>query len=102
MAILLVGIGVIGVALVLYPPFGAVLWWSLPVILVFTGIWELYFHGRSGFPSLVAGSLLVIGGASRALYQLVPMDEATGTVTNLLAVVGICAILFGRQYRKNE
>ncbi len=101
-AILLVGIAVIYAALMLYPPVEPVVWWAFPVILVLVGISELYRHGASNALSIAAGTLVVLGGVSRALYQLVPMDETTGTVANVIPILGIFAMMFAQHYRENE
>jgi hypothetical protein len=50
----------------------------------------------------VTGSLFVLGGISRVLYQLVPMDEFTGTVANLIPLFGVFAMMYAQHYRENE
>jgi hypothetical protein len=102
LAIFLVGIAVLGTVMVFYPPFRTVVWWGFPTMFVLRGVWELYFHGADSTLSIVAGSLFVLGGISRALYQLVPMDEFTGTAANLVPVFGIFAMMYPQQYRENE
>ncbi|WP_231187117.1 hypothetical protein [Haladaptatus sp. DYF46] len=101
LAILVVGIAVFGAAMVSYPPFRTVVWWGLPTMFVLFGVKELYLHGDSTL-SLVAGSLFVLGGISRALYQLVPMDEFAGTVANLVPLFGVFAMMYAQHYRENE
>lgn len=102
LAILLLGIAVLGAAMVFYPPFGTVVWWGFPTMFVLKGVWELYFHGADSTLSVVAGSLFVLGGVSRALYQLVPMDEFAGTVANLVPLFGVFAMMYAQHYRENE
>ncbi|GKZ16163.1 hypothetical protein [Haladaptatus sp. T7] len=102
LAILVVGIAVLVGGMVLYPPFGTVVWWAFPTMFVLFGVKELYFHGTDSTLSLVAGSLFVLGGISRALYQLVPMDEFAGTVANLVPVFGVFAMMYAQHYRENE
>ncbi|MCO8256142.1 hypothetical protein NKF26_20230 [Haladaptatus sp. AB618] len=102
LVILIAGITVIGAALLFYPPFGTVVWWLFPTLFVLVGVSELYFRGADGPLSMAAGSLLVLGGVSRALYQLVPMDEFTGTVANVIPLFGIFAMMYARHYGENE
>ena len=100
-AVLVVGIAVLVSAMMFYPPFGTVVWWAFPTMFVLFGVKELYLHG-DGTLSVVAGSLFVLGGISRALYQLVPMDEFTGTVANLVPLFGVIAMMYAQHYRENE
>ncbi|EFW91564.1 hypothetical protein ZOD2009_13411 [Haladaptatus paucihalophilus DX253] len=102
LAILIVGIAILVSAMMFYPPFGSVVWWAFPTLFVLKGVWELYFHGADSTLSVVAGFLLVLGGISRALYQLVPMDEFTGTVANLILLFGVFAMMYAKHYRENE
>ncbi|KZN22728.1 hypothetical protein A4G99_18450 [Haladaptatus sp. R4] len=102
LVILIAGITVLGAAPLFYPPFGTVVWWLFPTLFVLKGVWELYFRGADGPLSMAAGSLLVLGGVSRALYQLVPMDEFTGTVANVIPLFGIFAMMYVQHYRENE
>jgi len=102
LAILIVGIAVLVSAMMFYPPFGTVVWWAYPTMFVLFGAKELYFHGGDSTLSIVAGSLFVLGGISRALYQLVPMDEFTGTVANLVPLFGVFAMMYAQHYRENE
>jgi hypothetical protein len=102
LAILVVGIAVLGAAMVFYPPFGTVVWWAYPTMFVLFGAKELYFHGADSTLSIVAGSLFVLGGISRMLYQLVPLDEFAGTVANLIPLFGVFAMMYAHHYRENE
>ncbi|ODR80298.1 hypothetical protein BG842_05865 [Haladaptatus sp. W1] len=102
LAMLVVGSAVLGATMAFYPPFETVVWWAFPTVIVLVGVWELYFHGADSTLSIVAGSLFVLGGISRALYQLVPMDETTGTVANLVPAFGVFAMMYAQHYRENE
>lgn len=100
--VLLLGVaGVYGI-LTVSPPIRPLVWWAFPVLLVLWGATRLYRHGFDSPLTVIAAGLLLLGGVSRGVYQLVPMDEFAGTVANLIPLFGIIAVLFDQHYRDHE
>jgi hypothetical protein len=46
--------------------------------------------------------LLILGGITHAVLQLIPVNELAGTVANLIFVVAIFSEMFAHHYRKQE
>jgi len=86
----------------LYPPLRDVVRWFLPLGLIIWGGSRVYRYGRKDLLSLIAGCLLILGGITRAVFQLIPLNELAGTVANLIPVVGIFAEMFAHHYRERE
>ena len=99
---ILVGVCLVYGSLTVYPPIRPVIWWSLPLLLIIWGLSRLYLYGGDVSLTLIAGCLLILGGITRALFQLVPMSEFTGTVANLIPLAGIFAEMFASHYRENK
>ena len=100
--LLLVGGTVIAVTVTLYPSLRDVIQWSFPLGLIIWGGSRVYLYGRRDLLSLIAGCLLILGGLTRAGFQLVSLNELAGTVANLVPVVGIFADMFAHHYRERE
>ena len=100
--LLLVGGTVIAVTVTLYPSLRDVIQWSFPLGLIIWGGSRVYLYGRRDLLSLIAGCLLILGGLTRAGFQLVSLNELAGTVANLVPVVGIFADMFAHHYREQE
>ena len=98
---LLVGAGFVAGVLTIYPKFLPVIKWAMPVSLVLWGISRFYLYGVENPMTVVAGSLLILGGFAYASFMFIPMGERSGTVAQLVAVVGIFAELFAVHYRNN-
>jgi hypothetical protein len=102
MLLLLVGGVVIVVTVTLYPPLRDVVQWFLPLVLVIWGVSRVYLYGRNDLLSLIAGCLLILGGITHAVFQLVPLSELAGTGANLVPVVAIFSEMFAQHYREQE
>jgi len=102
MLLLLVGGIVVAVTVTLYPSLRGVVLWSLPLGLIIWGGSRVHLYGRNELLSLIAGCLLILGGITRAVFQLLPLNELAGTVANLIPVVGIFAEMFAHHYREQE
>lgn len=89
-------------ALTVYPPIRPVIWWSIPVVLIIWGLSRLYLYGVGDFLTLIAGSLLILGGLTRGLFQLAPMNEFIGAVANGITFAGIVAEIFAQHYRESQ
>ena len=100
--LLLVGGLVIAVTVMLYPPLRDVVQWFLPLGLIIWGGSRVYLYGRNDLLSLIAGCLLILGGITRAVFQLIPLNELAGTVANLIPVVAIFSEMFAHHYREQE
>ena len=99
---ILIGMFLVYGVLTVYPPIRPMIWWSLPLLLIIWGLSRLYLYGVGKPLTLIAGCLLVLGGITRALFQLIPMSELTATAANLIPFVGIVAEMFAHHYRENE
>ena len=102
LAIILTGVFVIYCVLTLYPPIEPVIWWAFPVLIFIWGGSRLYYYGVRRPLTVIAGCLLMLGGISRALFQLIPMDELTGTVANLIPFLGLIAEMYAQHYREHD
>ena len=102
MLLLLVGGIVIAVTVTVYPSLRGVVLWSLPLGLIIWGGSRVHLYGRNELLSLIAGCLLILGGITRAVFQLIPLNELAGTVANLIPVVGIFTEMFAHHYRERE
>ena len=100
--LLLVGGIVIAATVTLYPPLRDVVQWSFPLGLIIWGGSRVYLYGRNELLSLIAGCLLILGGITCAVFQLIPLNETAGAVANLIPVVGIFAEMFAHHYRERE
>ena len=100
--LLLVGGTVIAATVMLYPPLRDVVQWFLPLGLIIWGGSRVYRYGRKDLLSLIAGCWLILGGITRAVFQLTPLNETAGAVANLIPVVGIFAEMFAHHYREQE
>lgn len=99
---LLVGGGLVAGALTMYPQILPVVRWAVPVSFVLWGASRLYLYGVGDSLSLAAGCLLILGGFTSASYLLISMDELTGTVAQLVPVIGIFTELFAAHYRNQD
>ncbi len=90
------------VTVTLYPPLRDVVQWFLPLGLILWGVSRVYRYGRNDLLSLIAGCLLILGGITRAVFQLVPLSELAGTGANLVPVVAIFSEMFAQHYREQE
>jgi len=102
MLLLLVGGIVIAVTVTVYLSLRGVVLWSFPLGLIIWGGSRVYLFRRNERLSLIAGCLLILGGITRAVFQLIPLNELAGTVANLIPVVGIFAEMFAHHYRERE
>jgi len=100
--LLLVGGLVIAVTVTLYPPLRDVVQWFLPLGLIIWRGSRVYLYGRNDLLSLIAGCLLILGGITHAVFQLIPLNELAGTVANLIPVVAIFSEMFAHHYREQE
>lgn len=100
--LLVAGIAVVSGTLILYPPMRSVVWWSFPVVLFVWGVSRIYYYGMNRPLTVIAACLLVAGGISRAVFQLVPTNELTGTVANLVPFLGIVAETYAHHYRERD
>lgn len=100
--IVLIGAFLVAATTVRYPPLRNVIRWFLPLGLLVWGGSRIFLYGRHNLLSLIAGCLLILGGITRALFQLAPMDELTGTMANLVPVVGIFVEMFAHHYRERD
>ena len=89
-------------ALTVYPPIRPLIWWSIPVVLIIWGLSRLYLYGVDDSLALIAGSLLILGGLTHGLLQLVAMNQFIGTVANGIIFVGIVAEIFAQHYRESQ
>ncbi|WP_227354206.1 hypothetical protein [Haladaptatus salinisoli] len=100
--VILVGLCLVFGVMTLFLPIRPLIWWSLPVLLIIWGISTLYRYGVGKSLTLLAGCLLILGGITRALFQLISMSEFIGTVANLVPLAGIFAEMFAHHYRENK
>ncbi|RZV05226.1 hypothetical protein BDK88_4249 [Natrinema hispanicum] len=96
---LVVGVGLVVGLLSLYPQILPVIEWTIPLGLIFWGVSRFYLYGVGDTLTSTAGCLLILGGFTLALYQLIPMGELTGTVAHLIPTTGIFVELFAVHYR---
>lgn len=86
--LLLVGGIVIAVTVTVYPSLRGVVLWPFPLDLIIWGGSRVYLYGRNEGLRLIAGCLLILGGITRAVFQLSPLNERAGTVANPIPVWG--------------
>ena len=98
----LVGVLLIGWLSTIFLWVMSILWWSIPAILVIWGLSRFYLFGFEYRLTVIAGFLLIVGGASRALFQLVSLSEFTGAIANLVPALGIFAEMFADHYRNQD
>lgn len=96
---LVVGVGLVVGLLSLYPQSLSMIEWAIPLGLIFWGVSRFYLHGVGDSLTSTVGCLLILGGVTLALYQLIPMGELTGTVAHLIPTTGIFVELFAVHYR---
>ena len=99
---LIVGAVLVARALTLYPQIVPAVKWVTPVGLVLWGVSRFYLFGVGNPLTSVAGCLLVLGGFTYASYMLVPMGEITGTMAQLVPIIGIFVNLFATHYRNQN
>jgi len=100
LVIILTGVVAVYWGVIQYPPIRPVIEWTFPVILFLWGGSRLYIYGIHKPLTVIAGCLLMAGGLSLALFQLLPMSEMAGTAANLIPFSGILAEIYADHYRK--
>ncbi|WP_435101065.1 hypothetical protein [Halarchaeum sp. P4] len=99
---LLLGVGLVGGVLLLSPPLLPVVEWAIPVGLVLWGVSWFSLYEVGDTLSSVAGCLLLLGGVTLAVSQLVPLGELSGVVARLVPTTGVLVALFAEQYRHDD
>ena len=99
---LLVGVGLVFGALSQYPRILPLIEWAIPVGFVLSGVSRVYRYGTGDYLTSAAGCLLILGGVTLAVYQLVPMGELTGAVAHLVPTAGIFVELLAAHYRSQD
>ncbi|EMA15411.1 hypothetical protein ACNO8S_19970 (plasmid) [Haloarcula sp. KBTZ06] len=99
---LLVGVGLGFGAVSLYPPIFPMIEWAISVWFVLWGVSRFYVYGIADPLTSAGGSLLMLGGFTLALHQLIPMGELAGAIANFIPALGIFVELFAEHYREQD